>query len=101
MWQRSQSSGLSSHIIALKRKLLEVNGEVAKALKACKENAWGIEKLNETMKSFMKKLLGQLEKGSIIVILPNVAPIQEKMGGSIANGNLGLIDGLLVGQWHP
>jgi hypothetical protein len=35
-----------------------VNGEVAKVLEACNENAQGIDKLNETMNSFMKKLLG-------------------------------------------
>jgi hypothetical protein len=30
--------------------------------------------------------------------LPIIAPIQEKMGGSIANGNPSPIDGLLVGS---
>ncbi len=46
----------------------------------------------------MKKLLGQLEEGLITIKLPTVAPIQEKMGGSIAKGNLGPIDGLRVGK---
>jgi hypothetical protein len=35
-----------------------VNGEVAKVLEACNENAPGIDKLNETTNNFMKKLLG-------------------------------------------
>ncbi len=48
------------------------------------------------MNNFMKKLLGQLEEGPTIIKLPIVAPIQEKMGGSIANGNPCPIHGLLV-----
>ncbi len=46
----------------------------------------------------MKKLLRQLEERPTIIKFPIVAPIQEKMGESIANGNPCPIDGLLVGN---
>jgi hypothetical protein len=40
-----------------------VNGEVAKVLEVFNENAQGIDKLNETVNNFMKKLLRYLEEG--------------------------------------
>jgi hypothetical protein len=50
IWQDSSSTILSSRIVAIETKLLEI-------LEACNSNARGIEQLNVHVELFMKKLL--------------------------------------------
>jgi hypothetical protein len=63
-----------------------VSGEVVKVLKACNENAKGIDKLSDTMTSFVKQLLGHFEEGLPLVKLPSGVAIWEATGKMVADG---------------
>ncbi len=58
-------------------------------LQAYNENGPSIHKLNETMTSFMKKMLAQFDEGQTWAKLLTIAPIAEVIGALVVEGNLG------------